>query len=349
MKIKTLKQVKKIICPKEQTLPILDCFYITKDYIYLSNLEIYIRVRHHFPIAEGPAMAINARFFLQRLEHMKAPYTISYDDLLKKVTFQHGQQKTIINTQDAIDFPLKYIEEILTEENKPVEYCTISAREVNLMNIAAGYTADDELRPVMQAVCLSKDYIVSSDAHELYYHKIPELYKEDILFSTKVIKLMMLFPGLSYKISKFQSNLCAESEDVTIWWRSDIINYPNWKSVVQPREHGVIIPVKETIVALDSIAFAINKAAHSVKFTIKGDSMVMEGSDLDFDISASESVPIINTDNNEIEFGFKFEFLKDILKTLSGEGYSQVKMAFEDNTKSFVFEDQLLLMPMMIN
>ena len=71
--------------------------------------------------------------------------------------------------------------------------------------------------------------------------------------------------------------------------------------------------------------------------------------DLDYFLEASESVNIINPENHEIEWGFKLQFIHQILKVLLDKGYAQVKVAFEDSTKSFAFEDQLLLMPMMIN
>jgi DNA polymerase III sliding clamp (beta) subunit (PCNA family) len=347
MKIKTLKSIRSILNPARATLPILECFYIDRDYLYFSNLEIFIRVKHHFPVKEdSQPIVVRSDHFLSRVQHIRAPYFISCNE--GKITFEHGAQKTVMNCENTNDYPLKYITEEPSDENKRTEYCTISAREVSIMNTALAFIADDNLRPVMECVCLSKDYIVASDAHKLYYRKITELTKEDILFDRRAIKLMMLFPGRSYKVSKFKSNYRAESDDVTVWWRSDTQNYPNWKSVITPKEHDVTIPVKETIEAMDSIHFAVNQASGQVIFKIKGNIMELSGSNMDYDISASESVNIINSDN-EIEFAFKLTFLREILKVLSDEGYAQVKMGFSDNTKSFVFEDQILLMPMMIN
>jgi hypothetical protein len=348
MKIKTLKSIRNILNPASTALPILECFYIDKDFLYFSNLEIYIKVAHHFPVKEdSKPIAVRSNHFLARTQHMKAPYSIFCDGY--KITFEHGAQKTIMNSENAIDYPFLRAEIPPTPDHLPIEYCTISAREVNIMNTALAFVADDELGPVMQQVCLSKDHIVASDAHKLYYKKITELFKEDILFDPRVIKLMMLFPGLSYKISKLNKNYIAESETVTLWWRSDIGNYPLWKSVVTPKEHYVTIPVKETLDAMDAIHFAVNQAAGRVKFTIKGNKMILEGADMDFDLQASESVPIINVERAKIEFGFKLIFLKQMLKVLLDEGYAQVKMGFTTNEKSFTFEDQMLLMPMMLN
>jgi DNA polymerase III sliding clamp (beta) subunit (PCNA family) len=182
----------------------------------------------------------------------------------------------------------------------------------------------------------------------LYSKKIKELYPKDLMFNVKVIKLMRLFPGLSYRISQQKLNLIAESDDVTIRWRGNDGNYPNWQSVVIVHPNKVIIPVKETINALDAVAFAVNDASHLVKWKISGNKLELSGTDRDFGISSSESVNIINPDNNEIEWGFKLDFIRKELETLFEEGFAQVDVRFEDNTKSILLADRLLLMPMMI-
>jgi hypothetical protein len=349
MKAKTLKSIRTIL-HASTPLPILDCFYIDREFLYFSNLEIFIRVRHKFPVKEGSQpMAVRADHFIRRLEHIRAPYFISCDKI-NRMVFDMPDSDTVMLSQDALNFPL-----IITAAPDPLKaetadfICHLSAYEIGIMNIARGFIADDELRPIMAAVCLSKDYIVASDAHMLYYKQIKQLYDGDIMFDSRVIKLMMLFPGLTYSITKFRRNLCAENKDVSIWWREVDGNYPNWKVVVVDRPHKVIIPVKEVIAALDAISFATNEASHLVRCYIKGDKLRLVSSNLDFDMSASESVTIINTENNEIEFGMKLDFLRKELKILLDEGYYQVEMKFEDTTRSFIFADQLLLMPMAVN
>ena len=82
---------------------------------------------------------------------------------------------------------------------------------------------------------------------------------------------------------------------------------------------------------------------------MKGSKLTLTCKDLDYSLEASEVVNIINPENHEIEWGFKLQFINQILKALSDKGYAQVKVAFENSEKCFIFEDQLLLMPMMLN
>jgi hypothetical protein len=69
MKLKTLKSIRTALCPKKNTLPILDCFYIDKDFLVLSNLDITIKVRHYLPVAEDiKPFCVQSDWFLKRLE-----------------------------------------------------------------------------------------------------------------------------------------------------------------------------------------------------------------------------------------------------------------------------------------
>lgn len=356
MKIKTLKSIVKVIKEgRSNVLPVLDCFYIDKEFLYFSNLEIFIRVRHHFPITpDSQPLVVRADHFIQRIEHIRAPYFINCD--AGEITFEMPESESTMKSDSSIDYPLNFI---LTDKNSKEEdskpLFNLSAYEVQLMDIATAFVADDELRPVMSTICISKDFIVASDAHKLYFRKIAELYTEDVMFEKKVIKLMMLFPGYTYKISQSKKNYCAESKDVTIWWRSikeggmyPNTSYPDWRKVIPISTNSIKIPVKETIEALNAVSFALNPSSHLVRCKITGNKFRLSGKDPDFGISSSESVNIINPMGNELEFGIKLEFFKLILKCLLDEGYPQVTMGYIDATHAFVFADQFLCMPMMI-
>jgi len=358
MKLKTLKSIKTILNTKRSSLPILDCFFIDPEYLYFTDLQIQVKVKHLFPLKkDSERLVVRADHFIQRMENIKAPFFLNCDTA-RKITFEQPEGTSIMRSEEANDFSQKI------DNTDPQSIFTLSAHEINIMDIAAQFTADDELRPAMQTVCVGTHFVVASDAHMLYYKKIQINENIEVLFDKKVIKLMMLFPGQSFKISKLKTNLIAESEDITIWWRSDLNNhimidyynpeakktgYPNWRSVLPTPQHIVIIPVKETIKALESIWFAVNKATCQIRCNIKGNKLTVFGKDLDYDLLASDSVNIINPDNNEIEYGMKYQFLKRILKCMQDEGYAQISVGYIDCTRAFIFGDQILCMPMMLN
>lgn len=359
MKIKTLKSIRTLLksSAKRSCLPILDYFFIDQEYLYFTNLEIQVKVKHLFPVdKDSQRIVVNSGHFLQRMENIKAPYFLNCNEA-RRITFTQPESVSTMKSEEANDFPERI-------DNKDPQFIfNLTSREIGFMDIASQFTADDELRPVMQAVCVGAHFVVASDAHMLYYRKIELNDNIEVLFDKKVIKLMMLFPGMSFKISKTGKYLCAEGEEITIWWRSDVNNhitldidstakktgYPNWRSVIPTVEHTAIIPLKEIIAALDAIKFAVNGATGQVRLNLKGNKLEIKAKDMDFDLSASEVVNVVNKDNNDIEFGMKMAFLRRVLKCLQDEGYAQVEMGYIDPTRAFVFGNQLLLMPMMIN
>jgi DNA polymerase III sliding clamp (beta) subunit (PCNA family) len=355
MKIKTLKSIKAVLRESGKTLPILSYFNIEKDYLYYTNLHIYIKVKHSFPIApESKPIVIRADHFLQTMDKIKAPFFIEGNDS-QKITIIQKDSDISVTGEHSADFPQ------VPKEEDVQNLFTISPYEISILDIASQFIADDHLRPTMECVYLDEYFVVASDAHVLYYKKINKIGDVPVLFERDVIKLMMLFPALSFNIRKVKGYLCAENEAITIWWRSDMnmhigLNmenikpgYPNWRSALPTVEHTVIIPVKETISALDTIKFSVNQASGQVRCRVSKDTMTIRARDLDFGMSASEKVNIINSEGNEIEFGMKTTFLRKILKSLQDEGYYQVEMGYISENRAFLFANQILCMPMMLN
>jgi hypothetical protein len=352
MNLKTLKAIKNVFGRNSTKLPVLDCFYIDSQFLYFTHLDLSIRVKHFFPFKEGsPAIVIDANNFIARSATIKAPYLIN-SDVEQKITFISPDSITKMTGFVPADYPIDFI----NKEYK--DLFTLSGSEIRLMNIAKEFTANDDLRPIMNMVCISKDHIVSSDAHKLYYRKIGKKSDIDVLIPQRTIQLMMLAGGASFVISCQGSYFKAESDDMTIYWRSDqsITNnlvdsgkYPNWQSVLPKTDKQVIIPVNEFITAIRSVAFALNGASRLLRCEIKEGFLVIEGKDHDFDMYASEKISIINAGNIAMRFGIKADFIKEILKMFKDEGRPQITMGFTDNTHAFIFADAMLLMPMILN
>ena len=350
MKIKTLKAIRNLLRSRNLSLPVLDYFLIDSEYLSYTNLETHIRVKHQFPFKpDSEPIVVRADHFIQRIERIKAPYFITGDANLK-ITFEQSEsESTMAGLQPAIEYPMQ------PTFKGAKKICTITAYELNIMNTAIQFTAEDELRPVMQTVCLDIEHIVASDAHKLYYKKIKKITDTQVLFERAVVKLLLLAEGQSFAITQYGNYYCADSPEMTVYWRSDhsisssYNNYPAWQKVVPEPKFRAIIPVKETINALSAIMFAANPASGRIIFNITSNRMKLSCSDLDYGLSASETVNIINSDSNDIEFGLKGQFILQVLKSLQNEGFAQVTMGWSEPNKSILFQDQILIMPMMLN
>jgi DNA polymerase III sliding clamp (beta) subunit (PCNA family) len=360
MKIKTLNSVCALIGMRNTTLPMLENFYITKDHLYLTNLAISVRVTHKYPVAiDSKPLVIHAHYFLKRMATIRAPFSISSDDA-GKITFSSASSKSTISGSFPDDYSTSLRQEAPGDNDKPI--FSLSAWDIHMLNVASGFVANDELRPVMQMVVIDQKYIVASDAHKLYFRKTDKSYDEQVLFELPVIKLMVMGSGQTFDIYKMGKNYCAQSEDMLIWWRmfdatrdpGDLffrpgLKYPAWEKVIPAALNKVIIPVKELITAIKSVEYAANAANDRILFEISGNKLSVSANDLDFDMLAIDEVRIINDGGSKIEFRFKAAYILKILKCLLDEGYYQVEMGFSENSKAFIFADKFLLMPMMLN
>jgi hypothetical protein len=358
MNLKTLRTIKAIVCNKNRsTLPILDYIHLESDFFYLSDLKITVMARHYFPIPVYPIL-IDYDIFLQRMSTIKAPFSISSDDKGKAYFKMPDNRASSVPCQNGTDSFIK----TLPADGKETPLFNLTGGEIKLLNIALQFTSDDELRPVMNTICMSQDYIVASDAHKLYFRKIHRNKGEkDVMIDKRVAKLMLI-SGDDFDIKQLSGSfMCASSPDMTIWYWTNQGNnlynngaYPNWRSVVPKIDkekplNNVTLPVNEMLDAIQAIEFSVNPASRMVRFELKGDHLMLYGHNFDDDIQSSEKINILNPDKAIIEFGFKLDFLRQIFKVFKNEGRYQVSMQFSENNRCFVFADYILLMPMMIH
>jgi hypothetical protein len=362
MNVKLLKAIRAIVNVRRSPLPILESFYIDKEFLWMSNLELTVRVRHHFSFEDDEPILIRSDQFISRIEHIKAPWSISTDKDHDKVIFRSPNSETTFPYLDPAEFNKSGIMQPVPDLKSRFLF-NVSAWDIHIMDIARQFAANDELRPVMNAVVIDQEHIVASDAHILYFKKIVKKHEEQVLFDERVVRLMKLMQYQDFFLYTVGKNHCVLSNDLAVWWnildaKKDNVfdyyisssHYPNWKSVIPQDIKGVtIIPVKELMEGLKSIHFAVNQASHRVRFKITGNKMSIKGTDLDFGLRAEEDINVITTKGETITFGMKYEFLMKVLQVFKNEGYPQVELNYTDENHAFVMGNQVLIMPMVIN
>lgn len=335
MKPKTLSAIAREL--KSRILPILDFTLLDRTHLTMTDLEIYVRVKHDLPVM-SEAVLIDTAQLIKKLAVISSPFIIEQGENVARFITPNSEATLQSTDGEYPSLPKR-------ESDKAVGM--LNEGDISIMMRSVRFTADDDLRPVMDCVFVDNDKIAASDAHMMIYTTVPDKGFQ-LPVPKKVVRLMKLLPG-SYDVYKGTRHYFVESADALICWRNEDINYPNWRSVVHEQTGSVIIPINETIAALQRVAITMNEATHSVIVAISDNIMSLQTKDMDYLTTSTESVPIINSSKREIKIGVKYNFIIQILKELQTDGIYQTEMMFTDESHSITFEDKFLLMPMMIN
>ena len=133
-------------------------------------------------------------------------------------------------------------------------------------------------------------------------------------------------------------------------------NYPNYNAVIPANNpNKVFVDRLELLNAIRRVAVCSNQSTNLIKLDISKGTINLTAQDLDFSVSAQESLPC-DYEGEDIVIGFKSTFLIEILSNIET---TTVLVELADSTRAGVFKpvyDQqpsndtlMLLMPMMIN
>ena len=234
------------------------------------------------------------------------------------------------------------------------------------INKTAFATADDELRPVMNGVYINVEpnltTYVATDAHKLVKFTADGdnggtaasfiLPKKPV----NLLKTVLLKEDEPVKVQFDNKNVVFNLKNSTLICRQIEGNYPNYNAVIPPANpNKVIVDRVEMLNAIRRVAVCSNQSTNLIKFDINGNIISLTAQDLDFSVSAQETLSC-SYEGEPITIGFKSTFLVEILSNLETPS---VLIELADSTRAGVFkpiyndkqpfEMLMLLMPMMIN
>jgi DNA polymerase-3 subunit beta len=231
-------------------------------------------------------------------------------------------------------------------------------------------TADDELRPVMNGIYFDilNDSLtmVATDAHKLVRYKTSysavslnegEDKASFILPKKPASMLKNILPKESGEVEiRFDSkNAHFKLSNYTMICRQVEGRYPNYNGVIPKENPYKVIVDRVTILnALKRVSVFSNQASNLVKLQIGDNMITVSAQDIDFSISAEETLQCQYADD-PIKIGFKSAFLIEILNTITS---SDVIIELTDPSRAGIilpFENEdnedilMLLMPMLLN
>jgi DNA polymerase-3 subunit beta len=362
--LQLLSTTGKIISSKN-TLPILDYFLLELSGGELrataSDLETTFVGSIKVDSAESDGIiAAPAKLMLDSLkEFSEQPITIETNDSTweMKTTWKTGEA-TIPGTSGH-SYPAV---QPLADDHNTLTLNADTLEEGIAKTIFA--TADDELRPVMNGVFINiepeKVTFVGTDAHKLVR------YSADV---TSAQAASFILPKKPANLLK--ATLAKESGDITAEFDTKNVvfhigsytrvcrliegNYPNYNAVIPAANpNHVVVDRVELLNGIKRVAVCSNQATNLIRMEIKSNRIDLLAQDLDFSVSARESVAA-SYEGDPITIGFKSTFLVEILANIETPS---VVAELADSTRAGVFkpvyddkqasDTLMLLMPMMI-
>lgn len=364
--LSVLQTTGKVVSNKN-TLPILDYFLLDlkngKLKVTASDLETTLVATIPVENVEKEGIiAAPVKLMLDLLkEFSEQPLTIEANESTWEIKVSWKSGSLNIPGTSGLSYPA--LPE-LGEEKKELDFDVDIL--LNGINKTIFATADDELRPVMNGVYINiepaKTTFVATDAHKLVkLESDGDNNATEAAFilpkkPVNLLKAVLLKEDEPVKVSFDAKNVVFNLKNSTLICRQIEGNYPNYNAVIPPANpNKVIVDRVELLNAIKRVAVCSNQSTNLIKFDIASNVINLTAQDLDFSVSANETLPC-DYQGDAVTIGFKSTFLVEILSNLETPN---ILIELADSTRAGVFkpvyDDEqttavlMLLMPMMIN
>ena len=361
-----LQTTNKVISSKN-TLPILDYFLFDLKEgvlkITASDLETTLVGTLAVENVEREGLiAVPVKLMLDSLkEFSEQPLTIEANESTWEIVVSWKSGKLTLPGTSGLSYPNLPELNAETKQSLALDVDTLMVG----INKTIFATADDELRPVMNGVYINLEpqsvTFVATDAHKLVKYASETAAEATASFILPK-KPANLLRGL---LPKEDGEITVEFDDKNVLFRlkNQVLicrliegNYPNYNAVIPANNpNKVFVDRLELLNAIRRVAVCSNQSTNLIKLDISKGTINLTAQDLDFSVSAQESLPC-DYEGEDFVIGFKSTFLIEILSNIET---TTVLVELADSTRAGVFKpvyDQqpsndtlMLLMPMMIN
>ena len=360
-----LQMVGKVISSKN-TMAILDNFLLqvngNKLTITASDLETTLTTSLEIDNQEGDiTIALPAKLLMDSLkEFPEQPLCFDINPENLAVVFRTETGNYNFIGQNGNEYPKA---PALKETN--FKY-TIDAAVLGAgVGKTAFAAATEDLRPTMTGIFFhfGNDGVtfVATDAHKLV-RLINNTVKTDAEASfilprksANMVKNLVASEKGEVKVSFDDKNIIFEMPTYHMICRQIEGRFPNYNGVIpQNNPHEIILDRHQFISSIKRIIAFANQGTYLIKLSIATGKMTLSAQDIDFSISAQETIPC-QFEGESINIGFKAPLLVDILNGISSD---EVRLQLADPSRAGIIlpleneenEDMLtLLMPMLIN
>lgn len=360
-----LQAIGRVIVSKN-SLPILDCFLFdikgNKLTLTASDNENTLATSLDLLESENDIrFAVNSKMIqdaMKEIPEQPLEFYLNEQTLELTVEYQNGNYRFMVQGGD--DYP--NFPELQGETNK---FTLHSSDLLAGISRAIFATAEDQLRPIMTGIYFDKTEeclnVVASDGHKLASSKLFNVQATAVSSFVLPKKPATLLKNLLVKadedvtIEFNNRNAVIKTSAVTINCRLIEGNYPNYNSVFPQNNPNVVTVNRAALVsALRRVLVFANANFALVKLELEGSKMNISSQDLDFSMSAHESI-LCDYQGEPMRIGFKGQFLTEMINNLEGE---EVVFQLADASRAGLISPAvqqegtsvlMLLMPMMLN
>lgn len=360
-----MQAIGRVIVSKN-SLPILDSFLFDiqngKLTITASDNETTIKTTTDVTESHGNIkIAINAKTIQDAIKEIpEQPLNFNIDEQTMEITVAYQNGKYNFMGQSAEDYPTPPVVE--------GEQATLTLSTEDMLNglsRALFATAEDAIRPIMNGVFFDftgeKLAIVASDGHKLAMSELPGAQfteNASFIFPKKpaaLIKNILPKENGNVTIQINPKNAVLKTENFVMTCRLIEGHYPNYRSVIpQNNPNKVTVNRNALLSALRRVLIFSNANSALIKLQIVANKIEVSSQDIDFSMSAQESL-LCDYNDTPISIGFKGTYLLELLNNLDGE---EISIYLADASRAGIFvpttqseneQTIMLLMPMMLN
>ena len=315
-------------------IPILDCILIEVNNdvkLTTSNNEMSVTTHiNNANIESKGCVAVEAKSLSDAIR-MLPDVDIHFEEDENSLVVRYEKGEFELPLYNPQDYPITQVSD--TEQYRV---------DSSLIANAIPYTADDELRPVMNGVYLdfSGGCVVASDGHSLI--------KQEGISGEGAVNLPKATANFVKDLGELDikftdNNITISSSGYEVVSKAIYGNYPNYNRVIPNNDKSVSFNKTELIGALRRVSLFSN-VNKLVEFNVNEYGTTLSGKNLDYSTSAKED---ISSSGDPITINFQSEFM---IKVLSSCCEDEITMEVSVPSRAIVIKEDnktILLMPMM--
>ena len=357
--LKALAHAQSIV-ERRQTIPILsNVLFETQEagiLLRATDNEIEISEKVSAQVLEPGAITMPAHKLYDIVRRLPddGELTLAYAETTGQVTLSCGRSRFALASLPAENFPT------MAKEEAPFTF-TLPTSDLSAMITKTGFAVSvEETRYNLNGIYLHTKadnlVAVATDGHRLACtkHVLPEGAKDmpGVIIPRKTISEITKLLGENTKevvISLSANQIRFGLSNVELSSRLIDGTYPDYEKVIPANNSRSMIGKTKALSGVIERVSVVSEKSRGIKLNIKPDLLMVSATATD-EGSAEDELDVQYT-GDEIEIGFNFRYLLDILSQIKGE---QSEMRFEDSVSPVILQDVkdtdtlYVLMPMRV-